>query len=321
MTGWAGSTTSTWNRSSGPWPMYRPPTRWRYGPSAGYSPIALCRLRKPPPPSTNATTARSCSGVIQMKCVLIVALGTHQTVAQDDEELNLRQVLCRQGVHVHREVGNHAGGVEDRSQPLLDMTGLVRLVADQDECMWTRIRCRRARDRGMGRRGRSARDRRARYRRQSGCRRVSRRSNRRAGGSRRGERHVAGPGKCGSRPAGAARSSIGAGGLSNSGPPHEPNPGTTCAGRGASSRRSAATQSAVSLPARAARGPCTTSGPAKRTAWPETQTAAPAGAAIWSSGRKSTATVASPIGVDSARACNFVGSTGPEAASSPAHRG
>ena len=64
-----------------------------------------------------------------------VSLGAHQAIAQDDQELDLRQVLCRQGIHVHREVGDHTCGVEDRLQPLLDMTGLVGLVADQDERM------------------------------------------------------------------------------------------------------------------------------------------------------------------------------------------
>ena len=74
-----------------------------------------------------------------MKLRATISLGAHQTIAQDDQELDLRQVLCRQGVHIDREVRDHAGGVEDRLQALLEMAGLVRLVADQDERMRPRI--------------------------------------------------------------------------------------------------------------------------------------------------------------------------------------
>jgi hypothetical protein len=54
---------------------------------------------------------------------------------KDHQELDQRQVFRRQGIHVHREVGDDAGGLEGRSLPPLDMTGLLRPVADQDQRM------------------------------------------------------------------------------------------------------------------------------------------------------------------------------------------
>ena len=64
-----------------------------------------------------------------------VPLRALEAVAEDHQELDLRQVLRRQGIHVHREVRDDAGGLEDRSQALLEVAGLVGLVADQDQRM------------------------------------------------------------------------------------------------------------------------------------------------------------------------------------------
>ena len=75
-----------------------------------------------------------------MKCVRSSRVRALEAVAEDHQELDLRQVLRRQGIHVHREVGDDAGGLEDRSQALLDVAGLVGLVADQDQRMGPGIR-------------------------------------------------------------------------------------------------------------------------------------------------------------------------------------
>jgi hypothetical protein len=50
-----------------------------------------------------------------------------------NQELNLRQVLCRQSIHVDREMGDCADGLEERLHALFEMARLVRLIADQDE--------------------------------------------------------------------------------------------------------------------------------------------------------------------------------------------
>ena len=88
-----------------------------------------------------------------MKCVRLSRSGRMKAVAQDHQELDHGQVLRRQGIHVHREVRDDAGGLEDRSQALLEVAGLVGLVADQDQGMRPGIRRRSARGRGTGRSG------------------------------------------------------------------------------------------------------------------------------------------------------------------------
>ncbi len=69
-----------------------------------------------------------------------VALRALEAVAENDQELDLRQVLRRQGPDVHGEVGNHAGRLEDGLQTFLDVPGFVGLVADQDQRVRSAIR-------------------------------------------------------------------------------------------------------------------------------------------------------------------------------------
>jgi hypothetical protein len=74
-----------------------------------------------------------------------IATRTLEAVAEDDQEPDLRQVLRRQGLNVHSEVGNHVRRLEDGLQPLFNVTGFMRLVADQNQ----RVRAGVGRSRGV----------------------------------------------------------------------------------------------------------------------------------------------------------------------------
>ena len=99
----------------------------------------MCRLRNPPPRSTNAATALLFRGHPDevLPGILVRPL---QAVAEDHQELNLGQACPRQRADVDREMGNHSRGVEHRLQPFLHMARLVGLVAQEDQGMRTLVR-------------------------------------------------------------------------------------------------------------------------------------------------------------------------------------
>ena len=214
----------------------------------------------------------------------------------------------RQRSHVKSEMGDDSGRLEDRSQSLLEMAGLVRLIADQDQSMRAASPTLPARGRGMERSEQSAHDRRARRLRRPGDRTESRQNNRPGAGLPLLGWRWAGPGQCGSRLAGAARSRIGAGGSAPRGRPTSRSP----------EPRAPAREPPVGAGPRPIR-PCRCrqaglsardrpSGPVKRTARPGMETAPPAKPVAWSNGRKSTETEASPIAALFASGCTVSGS-------------
>ena len=246
-----------------------------------------------------------------MKSRAMVATRAQEAVAEDHQELDLRQVLRRQGIDVHREVGDDAGGLEDRSQALLEVAGLVRLVADQDQRVGPGIRRGRlaAVERG-DRDGQLAVD----VLDVLGGRGVVGHPDEAVGGepdlvAEVGERPALGdvvadlPAELGQEPA-----------LAGERPRGRPT-SRTRGRRAPAPAPPAGAGSRPTAPCRcrpaAARGPCTTSGPAKSTPGPAGDTTAPAGPRPDRAAGSRPGPRQSPIGVRSARARSVEGSRPP----------
>lgn len=66
--------------------------------------------------------------------------GALKAIAQNHQKLYVCKVRCRESTNVDGEVRNDAGRLEDRPQAFLEVPGLVRLIADQDQGMWQAFR-------------------------------------------------------------------------------------------------------------------------------------------------------------------------------------